>query len=69
MLILGRRVDECIVIGDDIEIMVVSILGGKVRLGVTAPSTVSVDRKEVRLDKTSLRTVIVSETLSTKEHK
>jgi carbon storage regulator len=47
MLVLTRRVDQAIVIGDEIEIVVVDIKGDKVRLGISAPTSVSVHRKEV----------------------
>ena len=47
MLVLTRRVDEAIVIGDDIEVVVVDIKGDKVRLGISAPTSVAVHRKEV----------------------
>ena len=47
MLVLSRQRDETIMIGDDIEITVVDIRGDKVRLGITAPTTVPVHRKEV----------------------
>lgn len=48
MLILSRKKDERILIGDDIEIVVASIRGDKVRLGIHAPPGVAVDRQEVR---------------------
>lgn len=47
MLILTRKVDETIVIGDDIEITVVEIQGDKVSLGIKAPKHIPVHRKEV----------------------
>jgi len=47
MLVLSRQRDETIMIGDDIEITVVDIRGDKVRLGISAPSTIPVHRKEV----------------------
>lgn len=47
MLVLSRQRDETIMIGDDIEITVVDIRGDKVRLGITAPNTIPVHRKEV----------------------
>jgi len=47
MLILTRKVDEKIVIGDDVSVSVVEIRGDQVRLGVDAPRTVKVFRKEV----------------------
>lgn len=47
MLVLSRKKDEKIVIGDNISIMVVEIRGDKVRLGIEAPRDVSVHRREV----------------------
>jgi carbon storage regulator len=47
MLVLTRGVNEAIVIDGRIEITVVEVKGGKVRLGIQAPSSVSVHRKEV----------------------
>lgn len=47
MLVLSRQRDQTIMIGDDIEITVVDIRGDKVRLGINAPSHITVHRKEV----------------------
>ncbi len=47
MLVLSRQRDERIMIGDDIEILVVDVRGDKVRLGINAPPQVAVHRKEV----------------------
>lgn len=47
MLVLSRRRDETIMIGDDIEISIVDIKGDTVRIGINAPRTVSVHRKEI----------------------
>ncbi len=47
MLVLSRKRDECIMIGDDVEITIVDIKGEQVKIGVTAPKTVSIHRKEV----------------------
>ena len=47
MLVLGRSENEKIRIGDDIEIIVVSVRGNSVRLGITAPKSVRIDRQEV----------------------
>lgn len=46
-LVLSRKENEVIVIGDSIRVMVVDIRGDKVRLGVEAPKDVSVHRLEV----------------------
>lgn len=47
MLVLSRQKDQTIMIGDNIEITVVDIRGDKVRLGINAPTTIPVHRKEV----------------------
>jgi cytosine deaminase len=47
MLVLTRQRDQIIMIGDDVEITVVDIRGDKVRLGITAPVSVKVYRREV----------------------
>ncbi len=47
MLVLSRTRDETIMIGDDVEITVVDVRGDKVRLGINAPRTIQVHRKEV----------------------
>lgn len=48
MLILSRHRDESIFIGDDITIKIVDIRSDKVKLGITAPVNISVDRQEIR---------------------
>jgi carbon storage regulator len=47
MLVLSRQRDETIMIGDEVEVTVVDIRGDKVRLGITAPRSIQVHRKEV----------------------
>jgi len=47
MLVLTRRINESIVINDDISVLVVEIRGDRVRLGIEAPKDVVVHRKEV----------------------
>ena len=47
MLVLSRRKDKSIMVGEDIEIKVLDIRGNKVRLGITAPRTIPVHRREV----------------------
>jgi carbon storage regulator len=49
MLVLSRRLDETLIIGDDIKITVLGISGNQVRLGIAAPKEVSVHREEVYL--------------------
>lgn len=47
MLVLSRQIEQTIMIGDEIEVKVVSIRGDKVKLGVKAPAHVAVHRREV----------------------
>jgi carbon storage regulator len=47
MLILSRKIDEKIMIGDNISVSVIEIRGDQVRIGVDAPKTVKVYRREV----------------------
>ncbi len=47
MLVLSRKKDESIIIGDEIEIIIVDVRGDKVRLGINAPKEVPVHRKEI----------------------
>jgi len=47
MLVLSRQRDESIMIGDDVEIIIVDVRGDKVRLGITAPKSVPVHRREI----------------------
>lgn len=47
MLVLSRRTDETLIIGDDIKITVLGISGNQVRIGIAAPKEISVHREEV----------------------
>ena len=50
MLILTRKSGETITIGENIEVKVLSIKGGQVRIGIDAPREVNVNREEVVLE-------------------
>ena len=50
MLVLTRKSNQSIMIGDEIEISVLAVMGEKVRIGISAPRSVPVFRKEVYLD-------------------
>jgi len=47
MLVLARKINESIMIGDDIEIVVIDIKGDQIKLGIKAPRRISVHRKEI----------------------
>lgn len=47
MLVLKRKIGESIIIGEDIEIKVVDIGDGRVKIGIEAPKSVEIMRKEV----------------------
>jgi hypothetical protein len=44
MLVLTRKTNEAVMIGDDVEVVVLSVQGNRVRLGITAPRSVSILR-------------------------
>jgi carbon storage regulator len=48
MLVLSRRIGEEVVIGRNVRLTILAVQGRTVRVGITAPPTVPVDRKEVR---------------------
>jgi carbon storage regulator len=50
MLVLTRKLNQSIMIGDEIEVSVLSVAGDKVRIGVQAPRTVPVYRREVYVE-------------------
>jgi carbon storage regulator len=50
VLVLTRKANQSIMIGDDIEISVLAIMGEKVRIGIEAPRSVPVYRKEVYVE-------------------
>jgi carbon storage regulator len=50
MLVLTRKSNQSIMIGDDIEVSVLSVMGEKVRIGISAPREIPVFRKEVYLE-------------------
>ena len=47
MLVLSRKAEESMYIGDDIKITVLDIRGGQVRIGITAPQDIKIHREEV----------------------
>lgn len=47
MLILTRKIGESLIIGDDVEIIVLSVRGNQVKLGVNAPKEIAVHRQEI----------------------
>jgi len=47
MLVLVRKVNEVVCIGNDVEVIVLAVKGNTVRIGINAPRNVTVDRQEV----------------------
>ncbi|UOQ48304.1 carbon storage regulator CsrA [Gracilibacillus caseinilyticus] len=47
MLILTRKINESIQIGDDIEVKIIAVEGDQIKLGINAPRDVEVHRKEI----------------------
>ena len=47
MLVLSRQKDDSIMIGDNVEITILDVRGDKVRLGISAPRSVTAHRKEI----------------------
>lgn len=47
MLVLTRKTNESIMIGDEIEVVVVAVHGEQIKLGITAPKHIAVHRREV----------------------
>jgi len=47
VLVLARKRDQSIVIGDDVEVIIVDVHGDQVKLGITAPRHIPVHRKEI----------------------
>lgn len=50
MLVLSRKVNEEIVIGNNIKVTVVRVDGNRIRLGITAPDDVTIRRAEIAFD-------------------
>ncbi len=50
MLVLTRKTNQSIMIGDDVEVSVLSVVGEKVRIGIQAPTDVPVFRTEIYIE-------------------
>lgn len=71
MLVLTRKSDEAIKLGDDITITVIEIKGNQVRLGIEAPSDIRVYRKElyekIKTENIKASTISIDEFIKIKE--
>jgi len=50
MLVLTRKKDQSIVINDNIEVTIIDIQGEQIRIGINAPKSISIHRKEIFLE-------------------
>lgn len=67
MLALSRKKDEAIVINNNIEITIIEVKGDQVKIGITAPKSVPVYRKEVYLQIQEANKAASEETADTLE--
>ena len=65
MLVLTRKKNESIMIGHDIEVVVLGIDGDRVRIGIEAPKDVTILRKEVYIDVADTNKEAISSTIPT----
>lgn len=47
MLVLSRQKNESIMVGDNVEVVIVDVCGNRVRLGISAPKYIPVHRREI----------------------
>ncbi|MED4350962.1 carbon storage regulator CsrA [Schinkia azotoformans] len=75
MLVLTRKINQSIQIGDDIELTILSIDGEQVKIGINAPKQIEIHRKEVYLaiqeenNKASTVSIDLLKNLSAQIHK
>lgn len=60
MLVIRRRAGESLLVGDNVEVEILEISGGQVKLGIRAPREVSILRKEVYLTREQNRAAVES---------
>jgi carbon storage regulator len=65
MLVLSRKSGEEVVINNEITVTIVAVEGGRVRVGITAPRDVSVDRGEVHRRKVEFEASSLDRTITT----
>ncbi len=69
MLALSRRIGESIMIGNDIEITIIEVKGEQVRLGINAPKSVPIHRKEIYLQIKEENREVIDSTLEIEQIK
>ena len=60
MLVLTRRENESLIIGDNIKLTILAVKGGQVRVGIEAPNEIPIHREELLIDAEDLEKVVVS---------
>lgn len=58
MLILTRKAGETICIGDDVRVTIVEVVDNRIRVGIQAPKSVTVDREEIHIKKREERLAV-----------
>ena len=60
MLVMRRRAGESFLVGDNIEIQVLQVTGTRVKLGISAPSSVAIVRREIQITQDENQTAALS---------
>ena len=60
MLVLTRRENESLIIGDNIKLTILAVKGGQVRVGIEAPNEIPIHREELLIDVEDLEKVVVT---------
>ena len=60
MLVLTRRENESLIIGDNIKLTILAVKGGQVRVGIEAPNEIPIHREELLIDAEDLHKAVAS---------
>ncbi|MEA1988294.1 MAG: carbon storage regulator CsrA [Pseudomonadota bacterium] len=60
MLVLTRRENESLIIGDNIKLTILAVKGGQVRVGIEAPNEIPIHREELLIDAEDLQKAVTT---------